>query len=141
MDVVRSDLVSWPLPGSKTMPMLLIQQAALALAGGEPLPPTSDQSDIAAGPPMPRPGGWQVNPSNVGVQPSNVGAAAAAAVPAPACPQSPGAGALLPAYMSGAAQDPPRATREEVGQALAYAHQAGLKYPGGYFTYTGSNRR
>eukprot|EP00661_Eupelagonemidae_sp_cell13_P017490 gene17490-biopygen20380 len=34
-----------------------IQQAVLALAGGDPLPPTSDKSDITAGPPMPRPGG------------------------------------------------------------------------------------
>eukprot|EP00661_Eupelagonemidae_sp_cell13_P020008 gene20008-biopygen20568 len=62
------------------------------------------------------------------------------AVPSP-MQYSAGAEILLPAYMTGATKDPPRASREELSSALAYASQAGIRYSGGYFTYTGSNRR
>eukprot|EP00661_Eupelagonemidae_sp_cell13_P017491 gene17491-biopygen20381 len=61
--------------------------------------------------------------------------------PTPPAQFNSGPSVLVPAYLSGAAQDPPRASREEVSNAMAHASQAGLKYSGSFFTYAGSNRR
>eukprot|EP00661_Eupelagonemidae_sp_cell13_P020007 gene20007-biopygen13064 len=49
------------------------------------------------------------------------------AVPSPT-QYSAGAEILLPAYMTGATKDPPRASREELSSALTYASQAGIRY-------------
>eukprot|EP00665_Eupelagonemidae_sp_cell47_P009417 gene9417-753_t len=86
-----------------------VQQAVLALAGGDPLSPTPNPACSYA--PQPT-------------------------FSAPA----PGA-SLLPAYMTGAAADPPKASRDELGQALQYANANRLQHSGAFFTYSGSNRR
>eukprot|EP00661_Eupelagonemidae_sp_cell13_P001138 gene1138-biopygen4736 len=174
--------VLWPMDVIRADAACCIQQAVLALAGGEPLPPAGDISDVASGPPMPRPGGWQTQSNLSAVRPGpdiphhsvpfqsgvqmnvdrhwpasppappplqspmqssflNQGSTVqlsgslqnpgAAANPHPPASHGPGAGALLPGYMNGTGQDPPRASRDEMSRALAYAHQAGLKYSGG----------